>query len=68
MAIGLHAGWIFGTMGFSKLTKRVMKDTLPWFGPDLTVGIGSIIAVVATGLLVWAWMQYVEADDHLPRV
>ena len=29
MAIGLHAGWIFGTMGFSKFTKRLRKDTLP---------------------------------------
>lgn len=62
MAIGLHAGWIFGTMGFSKLTKRVVRDTLPWFGADLSVGLGSIGAVILTGATVWWWLRYVDAQ------
>jgi membrane protease YdiL (CAAX protease family) len=66
MAIGLHAGWIFGTMGFSKFTKRVIKDTLPWFGSDLTVGLGSVAMVLITGGIIWWWLgpSHVERGNH----
>jgi uncharacterized protein len=66
MAIGLHAGWIFGEMGFSKLTKRINRDTLPWFGQDLTVGLASVIVVLLTGAVVWWWLNYValRADQR----
>lgn len=63
MAIGLHSGWILGTMGFSKMTKRVMKDTLPWFGADLTVGLASVFVVAVTGALIWVWLNYVERNS-----
>ena len=57
MAIGLHAGWVFGLMSFNKLTKRLMKETLPWFGGDLKVGIGSVAVVLLTGFLVWRYSR-----------
>jgi len=59
MAIGLHAGWVFGIMSFSKITKRLIKveDTLPWFGGDLKVGLGSVVVVLLTGLLVSRYLR-----------
>ena len=56
LAIGLHIGWVFGIMSFSKVTKRLLKDTLPWLGENLLVGLGSIFVVLITGVLVAAWI------------
>ncbi len=56
MAIGLHAGWILGKMGLSKIALRKIKDTLPWLGEDITIGLGSVVTVLLTGLLVWLWL------------
>ncbi len=55
MSIGLHAGIVFGFMSFSKATRRLLRvqETLPWFGGDLKVGLGSIIVVLLTGVIVW---------------
>ena len=64
MAIGLHIGWVIGLMSFNKLTKRVIKDTLPWFGQDLSVGIGSVCVVLLTGALLWAWFAYVRQNPQ----
>ena len=61
MAIGLHTGWVFGLMSFNKLTKRLIQDTLPWFGKDLAVGLGSVFVVFLTGVLLWAWFAYVRS-------
>lgn len=63
MAIGLHTGWVFGLMSFNKITKRLIKDTLPWFGENLAVGFASVIVVLLTGLLLWAWFTYVRPDS-----
>ena len=63
MAIGLHIGWVLGIMSFSKVTRRVMKNTLPWFGENLSIGLGSVVVVVITGLLVWAWLTYVRPNS-----
>ncbi|MEI6349615.1 MAG: CPBP family intramembrane glutamic endopeptidase [Verrucomicrobiota bacterium] len=57
MSIGLHAGWVLGIMGFAKITKRLMKDTLPWFGENLQVGLGSVIVVLITGGVVWVRLR-----------
>jgi membrane protease YdiL (CAAX protease family) len=67
LPIGLHAGWVFGEMGFSKLTKRINRDTLPWFGQDLTAGIASVIVVLLTGALVWWWLNYVDLQYRSGR-
>lgn len=63
MAIGLHAGWVFGIMSFGRLSKRLMKDTLPWFGDSLLVGICSVIVVLLTGAIVWWWLTYVAPPE-----
>jgi membrane protease YdiL (CAAX protease family) len=52
LPIGLHAGLVFSKMGFNKLTKRSV-DLLPWFGSDLTVGIGAILLLCFLWLVVW---------------
>ena len=59
LSIGLHAGWILGIMSFSKATRRILKiqETLPWFGGDLTVGLGSVAVVLLTGGLVWLYLR-----------
>jgi uncharacterized protein len=52
LSIGLHAGFVFGKMGFNKLTIRT-ADLSPWFDQNLTVGVGSILIVLSVWLLVW---------------
>jgi membrane protease YdiL (CAAX protease family) len=67
LAIGLHAGWVFGKAGFSKLTKRSIKDTLPWLGEDMIVGLGALAVVSLTGLLVLAVLSYVDRRSNPSR-
>jgi membrane protease YdiL (CAAX protease family) len=57
LAIGLHAGWVLGPMGFSKMTKRINRDTLPWVGPSLAVGIAALICVAATFVAVTLYLR-----------
>jgi hypothetical protein len=52
LGIGLHAGFVFGKMGFNKLTWR-RADLSPWFGHDLTAGIGSVLILLFVWLVVW---------------
>jgi CAAX protease family protein len=52
LSIGLHAGLVFGKMGFSKCTKR-LSEALPWFGDNLLVGIASILVLLLLWLIVW---------------
>jgi uncharacterized protein len=63
MAIGLHAGWILGTMGFSKVTRRAMKHTLPWIGENISVGIVAIVCVCITWLIVWIILRNEDAKS-----
>ncbi len=67
LAIGLHAGWIFTKFGFNKLTKRAIKDTLPWVGDDIIVGFGALGVVALTWLLAWMILQYADRRDRAPR-
>jgi len=52
LGIGLHAGFVFGKMSFNKLTLR-RSDLSPWFGQDLTAGIGSVLILLFVWLVVW---------------
>ncbi len=52
LPVGLHAGVVFAKMGFNKLTKR-SGDLFPWFGADLTVGLGAILIIVFLWCAVW---------------
>jgi membrane protease YdiL (CAAX protease family) len=52
LPIGLHAGTVFAKMSFNKLAKQ-STTTPPWFGPELTVGLASVITLLFLWLLVW---------------
>jgi uncharacterized protein len=52
LPIGLHAGVVFAKMSFSKLTHRT-KDAMPWFGQDLTFGLGSLLILLFLWFLIW---------------
>jgi membrane protease YdiL (CAAX protease family) len=67
LAVGLHAGWVFTKFGFSKLTKRSIKDTLPWVGDDMIVGLGALSVVALTWLLAWLLLAYADRRERSPR-
>ncbi|MEO0444556.1 MAG: CPBP family intramembrane glutamic endopeptidase [Verrucomicrobiota bacterium] len=58
LAIGLHAGWVFGIKAYGGLTRRSMglEETLPWIGKDLKSGLAAVLVVGITGALVWWWL------------
>jgi uncharacterized protein len=64
LAIGVHSGLIFGKMGFNKVMKRV-QDVTPWFGSDITVGIGAILILLFLWSLVWLIYLRGEPDSNL---
>ncbi len=62
LPIGLHAGWVFGLKTFNKCSRHP-ADANWWIGQDLLHGIGPVLAVVLTGLvLVLARRQETAAD------
>jgi uncharacterized protein len=65
LSIGLHSGLVFGKMGFNKLAKRVL-DMMPWFGPDVTIGLGSVMVL----LFVWflSWYFFLRERSFAPVV
>ena len=52
LGIGIHSGLVFSKMGLNKVTKR-LQDVTPWFGNDITVGLGSILILLVLWSLVW---------------
>lgn len=65
-SIGLHAGCIVGKFGAGKLARRT-GDAMPWFGKDLVTGLGPLLALSAMGLIVWAWLKYVDSPRYPGR-
>jgi len=69
LSIGLHAGTVFGKMSFNKLTKQLTQAP-PWFGPELTIGLGSVLTLLFLWLLVWllflhrAFSPRTFSNDH----
>jgi len=57
MAMGLHAGWVLGVMSFEKLTHRTVESMAPWFGADLSTGLGAVMTVLAAWAPAWAWVN-----------
>jgi membrane protease YdiL (CAAX protease family) len=51
MPIGLHAGFVLGKMGFMDITRH--SEAWPWLGPDLSVGLAPLLALLATFGIVW---------------
>jgi hypothetical protein len=67
LPIGLHAGCILGKFGFSKLTKH-KDEILPWFGSDMIIGVGPLLALAFLGAIVWAWLRYVDPLTRTRRL
>jgi membrane protease YdiL (CAAX protease family) len=64
LGIGIHSGLIFGKMGFNKVTKKI-QDVTPWFGGDITVGIGSVLILLLLWFLIWIIYLRGESDSNL---
>jgi membrane protease YdiL (CAAX protease family) len=52
LPIGIHSGVVFAKMGLNKLTKR-LEDMAPWFGNDITMGIGSVAVLLFLWFMIW---------------
>ncbi len=69
LSVGLHAGTVFGKMSFNKLTKQLTQAP-PWFGPELTIGLGSVLTLLFLWFLVWllflrrAFSPRAFSNDH----
>jgi uncharacterized protein len=69
LSIGLHAGTVFGKMSFNKLTKQLTQAP-PWFGPELTIGLGSVLTLLFLWFLIWllflrrAFSPRTFSNDH----
>lgn len=65
LAMGLHAGWIFGMQGFQVFAKFQMNPPnsgLPWVGPNVIsgavpTGLVPAGAVLLTGIIIWLWIR-----------
>lgn len=66
MPIGLHAGWIVGKMGFSKITKRLGEPSL-WVGKDLLIGLGPVLMLLLTALIVFLYLRNERAHHFQGR-
>jgi len=55
--IGLHAGWIMGSMVFAKIARREMI-ALPWIGKSLLVGLVPLAICLLSWLLLRTWLRY----------
>jgi membrane protease YdiL (CAAX protease family) len=64
LAIGIHSGLIFGKMGFNKVTIKI-QDITPWFGGDITVGIGAILVLLLLWFLIWKIYLRGESNSDL---
>ncbi|MGF1656209.1 MAG: type II CAAX prenyl endopeptidase Rce1 family protein [Verrucomicrobiales bacterium] len=66
LALGLHAGLIVAARSFSILAQR--HDTwLPWIGPELRVGVFSLILLGLMWLVLWLFVlrkKRVIAEDE----
>ncbi len=64
LAIGLHAGWIFGQQAINLIGKFRVKPPdalLPWVGPNVVhgmvpTGLAPLAALLVTGALVWWYL------------
>src|SRR5207237_8519351 len=62
LSIGLHAGLIFGSGTFSRLTHRQMV-ALPCVGKNLLVGIVPLGVAAITWIIMRAWLNYDRASQ-----
>ena len=61
LPIGLHAGWIFASAGFSWLARR-QTVPLPWLGKNLLVGIIPLGLAAVTWIIMRRWLKHDRAS------
>ena len=59
LPVGLHAGWVGGLKSFNKVSRHLAPPDF-WVGDDLLHGLGPVLMVALTGLLVWVWLEKVD--------
>jgi uncharacterized protein len=59
LPIGMHAGWIFGSEGFSKIARHEVT-ILPWLGRSLLVGLVPLSVCLLSWVLLRMWLRYAE--------
>jgi len=64
LGIGVHSGLIFAKMGFNKVTRKI-QDIAPWFGGDITVGIGAVLVLLLLWFLIWLIYLRGESNPEL---
>ena len=57
LPIGLHAGWILGSGGFSRLARQ-QTSALPWVDKNMLVGIIPLGVAGLTWVLMRIWVKY----------
>lgn len=59
LAVGLHAGWVFGYQHFNKNTDDTerLAQWAPWVGDDLKVGLIPLAVIMLTGALASLWID-----------
>ena len=62
LPIGLHAGWIFGSGGFSRLARQ-QTLALPWIGKNMLVGIIPLGVAALTWVIMRIWVKYDRASQ-----
>jgi len=60
--IGLHAGWILFSEGFSKIARREVV-ALPWLGKSLLIGLVPLAVCLLSWMLLRVWLNYALAHD-----
>ena len=66
LPIGLHAGWVFGLKSFNKVSRHLAPPNL-WIGDDLLHGLGPVLVVGLTGVLVWVWLNQIDKPENHQR-
>jgi membrane protease YdiL (CAAX protease family) len=64
LGIGIHSGLIFAKMGFNKVSKKI-QDVTPWFGGDITVGLGSVLVLLLLWFLIWVIYLRGKSDSEI---
>ena len=55
MPVGLHAGWVLGKGLVELLVITRHSEAWPWVGPDILMGLGPLLTLLAVWGIVW-WM------------
>lgn len=75
LAIGIHAGWVFGQQGLSVIGRYRVKPEdalMPWAGPNLVsgavpTGLLPLAALGVTALILIAYLNHVRRPEFLAK-